>query len=78
MTPKDDLFTSGREMEEGSGRFEAAGAAATLELRGSECVREGEHDLEATTIGIYKISRDRSERETSHKMNVNESTWVNE
>jgi hypothetical protein len=29
-------------------------------------------------IGIYKISRDRSVRETSHKVNVNESTWVNE
>ncbi len=27
-------------------------------------------------IGIYKISRDRSMRETSHKVNVKESTWV--
>ena len=27
-------------------------------------------------IGIYKISRDRSLRETSHTVNDNESTWV--
>jgi hypothetical protein len=34
--------------------------------------------FELETNGIYKISRDRSVRETSHKVNVNESTWVNE
>ncbi len=28
-------------------------------------------------IGIYKISCDRSVRETSHEVNVNESSWVN-
>ena len=36
------------------------------------------HSLNKTAIGIYKISRDRSVRETSHKVNVNESTYVNE
>ena len=29
------------------------------------------------SVGIYKISRDRSVRETSHKVNIKESTWVN-
>jgi hypothetical protein len=34
--------------------------------------------LPESTIGIYKISHDTSVRETSHKVNVNESTYVNE
>ena len=37
------------------------------------CVFEHKH---VCTIGIYKISRDRSLRETSHTVNDNESTWV--
>jgi hypothetical protein len=41
-------------------------------------VRAGGSACQDNAIGIYKISRDRSVRETSHKVNVNESTYVNE
>ncbi len=36
------------------------------------------HSLNKTALRMYKLSRDRSVREPSHKVNVNESTWVNE
>ena len=42
------------------------------------CIRKRHFLSHENFNGIYKISRDRSVRETSHKVNVNESTYANE
>ena len=50
---------------------------AWMETEGfKNCEKRGRDFVKGGTNGIYKISRDRSVRETSHTVNVNESTWV--
>jgi hypothetical protein len=50
-----------------------------FEESGSEAAEQAaDYGHEHDTISFYKISRERSVREVSHKENVNESTYVNE